>query len=286
MCYLYHLCCPIFIHSKDKQINTVEINVVIPSSFSLSTAETGSVNGSSATGHCCSITTGDGMTTCTQPTTSVLFDGNIPALTGLDGDMWASQLLILKKGTSVTRINFDFTSTADYSGLGSVQVVFFHCPQWGISAHTRLTSSCDSLVRLCMPIDVSPMMFTTTLELDDPLARWELIAEVTFYGSDSNCPPDAVITPPPPVTPTAPLPVITTTTAPTPSPIAHLPVTITTIITTTTAPTSTPSSPTAHLPVTTITTITAPTSTPTSTPSSPMQGATDMVSSESFDRSK
>ena len=73
------------------------------------------MNGSSATGHCSSVTTGDGMTTCTQPTTSVLFDGNIPALTGLDGDMWASQLLILKKRTSVTRINFNFTSITDYS---------------------------------------------------------------------------------------------------------------------------------------------------------------------------
>ena len=26
----------------------------------------------------------------------VLFDGNVPTLIGLDGDMWASQLLILK----------------------------------------------------------------------------------------------------------------------------------------------------------------------------------------------
>ena len=33
---------------------------------------------------------------CEASTSSVLFDGNIPTLTGLDGDMWASQLLTLQ----------------------------------------------------------------------------------------------------------------------------------------------------------------------------------------------
>ncbi len=32
---------------------------------------------------------------CREPTTSVLQDGIIPTLTGLDGDLWASQLLTI-----------------------------------------------------------------------------------------------------------------------------------------------------------------------------------------------
>ena len=64
------------------------------------TTETVSINGSSVTGNCSSVTTfssrHNGLSRCDVPTSSVLFDGNIPALTGLDGDMWASRLLTLQ----------------------------------------------------------------------------------------------------------------------------------------------------------------------------------------------
>ena len=48
-----------------------------------------SVNGSSATGHCSNVNSADheGISTCADPTSSVLFDGVVPTLTGLDGDM-------------------------------------------------------------------------------------------------------------------------------------------------------------------------------------------------------
>ncbi len=49
-----------------------------------------SVNGSSEDGNCSLLAT----TTCNE-TTSVLQDRIIPELTGLDGDIWASQLLTI-----------------------------------------------------------------------------------------------------------------------------------------------------------------------------------------------
>ena len=64
-----------------------------------------SVNGSSATGNCSNYASG----ACNDPASSVLFDGHIPTLTGLDGDMWASQLLTTQ-GSGVL-ILFDFTDT-------------------------------------------------------------------------------------------------------------------------------------------------------------------------------
>ena len=53
------------------------------------------MNGSSATGHCSNYANG----VCNDPASSVLFDGHIPTLTGLDGDTWASQLLTIQESS-------------------------------------------------------------------------------------------------------------------------------------------------------------------------------------------
>ena len=130
------------------------------------------MSGSSATGHCSSVSSTGVRSTCRDPISSVLFDGVIPTLTGLDGDMWASQLLTLQR-TSNTHpfVSFDFTDTPGYNGAisGRLEVVMFNCPNMGISASTiRVltssspleiseelmgvnigTTSCDSLVRVC-----------------------------------------------------------------------------------------------------------------------------------------
>ena len=95
------------------------------------------MSGSSATGHCSSVSRNNHMSLCTDPTSSVLFDGVIPTLTGLDGDMWASQLLTLQKNTSGPTVTFNFTGTQDYVGLsGRLEVVMLNCPERGISAST------------------------------------------------------------------------------------------------------------------------------------------------------
>ncbi len=70
-----------------------------------------SVNGSSEDGNCNLV----GTISCNEPTTSVLQDGIIPTLTGLDGDMWASQLLTI---SSTSNIIFDFQATQGYIWSG------------------------------------------------------------------------------------------------------------------------------------------------------------------------
>ena len=134
-------------HTNGKGNNRVFhfVAQIIPSSYITIDAKTVSVNGSSATGHCSSVSSTGVISTCTDPTSSVLFDGAIPTLTGLDGDMWASQLLTLQRATSTRAlVIFDFTSTPGYVGLsGRLEVVIFNCPEKGISAPTIrvLTSS-------------------------------------------------------------------------------------------------------------------------------------------------
>ena len=89
-----------------------------------------SVNGSSATGNCSIANYANG--TCNDPASSVLFDGHIPTLTGLDGDMWASQLLTIQESNVL--ILFDFTDTPNYTGVEAVEVVAFSCLEWEITA--------------------------------------------------------------------------------------------------------------------------------------------------------
>ncbi len=85
------------------------------------------VNGSSEDGNCSLI-----ATICHEPTTSVLFDRIIPELSGLDGDMWASQLLTINTTCLTTDITFDFGATPGYVGVERVEVVMFNCPEWDI----------------------------------------------------------------------------------------------------------------------------------------------------------
>ena len=88
------------------------------------------VNGSSSTGRCSNFIRSNTRKNVMTPTSSVLFDGNVPTLTGLDGDMWASQLLTINTTANTAEITFDFTDTPDYTGVGRVEVVMFNCPEW------------------------------------------------------------------------------------------------------------------------------------------------------------
>ena len=184
-------------------------------------------NGSSATGHCSNVDRSNNRFTsiCHHPTSSVLFDGVIPTLTGLDGDMWASQLLTLNSTGSI-KVVFSF-SVVQIVRL-RVELVMFNCPEWGISVqsvelkdindmvignNTNVTTSCDSLVRLCVPATaINPLVVTVQFDLDTD-SNWVHLAEVTFYDDNTTCPPDSIITmdmntatppntPPDPTTPT------------------------------------------------------------------------------------
>ena len=193
------------------------VHAVIPSSYITIDAQTVSVNGSSTTGNCSSVTSNGVISTCTDPTSSVLFDGVIPTLTGLDGDMWARQLLTLRRQLSInarSTVLFDFTDTQGYVGLsGRLEVVMFNCVERKISASAIriLTSSspsvnpiplmtldiantsCDSLVTVCTPITTTQ----PTISLEFAISEMVYLAEVIFYATSS--PPDTITTVPPPL---------------------------------------------------------------------------------------
>ena len=174
------------------------------------------VNGSSNKGRCSIFFPSTTKQTCTTPNSSVLFDGNVPTLTGLDGDMWASQLLTTNITANKAEITFDFTATQDYNGVERVEVVMFNCPEWRISVRliqlfsatytsgnrnfvttiSPTITSCDSLVRVCISHTVSSYRPVFTLVFHLPLtSNWVYLAEVAFYANGSICPPDTIITP-------------------------------------------------------------------------------------------
>ncbi len=167
-----------------------------------------SVNGSSENGNCSLL-----FTTCNEPTTSVLQDGIIPTLAGLEGDMWASQLLTINTDSPTTDTTFDFEATTGYVGVQRVEVVMFNCPEWGISVDnitlhgsttttligsilatiTPAITSCDSLVRVCIS---SYTLTTLTLRFQlSSASTWVHLAEVSFYGAGPTCTPDIILNP-------------------------------------------------------------------------------------------
>ena len=200
---------------------------VLPTRYSIANNDISRVNGSSATGKCSSVSHGVVRSTCTDPTSSVLFDGVIPTLTGLDGDMWASHLLTLQRPVSL--INIDITTP-----ISRVEVIMFNCPEWGISVQSislrdndgivigssgdmNSITSCDSLVRLCVPATaINPLVVTVQFDLGND-SNWMHLAEVTFYDDSTTCPPDTITTDIPlcPTTPTTTTQEMTTSTTPT-----------------------------------------------------------------------
>ena len=154
-----------------------------------------SVNGSSITGGCSDIRFDSNRVTCFRPTSSILFDENVPTLTGLDGDMWASQLLTVEAPGNNVEFTFNFTDTPGYTGVGGAEVVMFNCPELGISVETftftttsgtrsvnPTTTSCDSLVTVQLPSTVIFPQQVITLQCNLPsTSTWVHLAEVTFF---------------------------------------------------------------------------------------------------------
>lgn len=233
-----------------------------PLDFTFESSEAWAMNGSSPYGNCNVTSNGDGsISTCTEPRKSVLFDRNIPTLTGLNGNTWARDLLTLSIGSASTSITFDYnypSRRAFY--VARIEVAMFNCPQWGISIKEvrlslrnsqrilgpfyPLATSCDSLVRVCIPYIIDTRQEITLQFISDTGSDWLHLAEVEFYCIGFTCP-----SPAPPITttttittPTAPPPPTTTTITPTPPP----PTTTTT--TAAAATSSTPMLPTTFAP--------------------------------------
>ena len=87
----------------------------------------------------------------------------------------------------------------------------FNCPEWGISVQNislrdndgivigssgglNSITSCDSLVRLCVPATaINPRVVTIQFDLGTD-SNWVHLAEVTFFNDSTTCPPDTIIT--------------------------------------------------------------------------------------------
>ena len=166
------------------------------------------------TGNCGSISHLNTLFVCNDPPSSVLFDGNTPTLSALNGDAWASQLLVLHTTRIVLNIGitFDFTSTQNYDGLDRIELIGINCLSKstlesvqlsGSGEHTSgfpitgfiVTSehSCNSLVSVCItniPL-ISASLTTITIEFTS--SDWVYIGEITFYSrteSAGTCHPE------------------------------------------------------------------------------------------------
>ncbi len=132
------------------------------------------------------------------PRSSVLFD-RIPTLTGLDGDMWANQLLTLNTSTS-SSITFDFNTAfyingvTTYTGVELIEVVMFNCLSTGPNSIQvlgdnnnigiiNIQQSCDNLVRGCN-MALSSLDRIITLVFDTSMQPY--IAEISFYSSSTR----------------------------------------------------------------------------------------------------
>ena len=155
---------------------------------------------SSETGHCSDVS--DSGRVCNAPHSSVLFDG-IPTLTGLEGDMLASQLLTLYTSTSFASITFDFTNPTDtkgatyFAGVEVIEVVMLNCParetgtnsvqvpaKGQVAKNIAVSESCDYLVRGCSTVVyLSPSTQSITSTFSKRYTRL-YIAEITFHSSN------------------------------------------------------------------------------------------------------
>ena len=180
--------------------NIILLDAILPTSFGFSTLGTSTTNGSSATAGCSRVrVNSDSTTTCLDPASSVLFDGVIPTLTGLNGNMWASQLLTLERpkfGSNERTFELSFSQSFSMS---RVEVTIFNCPQWGTAVEQiRITLSdpphfsirvyptvvsCDSLLKVCIEVH----SVVTSILFSD-FNNHVQIAEVGFYQSRSPCP--------------------------------------------------------------------------------------------------
>ena len=193
--------------------------IITPSRLIFSAGPNVTVNGSSNIGSCINESN---RNTCysNDPTSTVLFDNprlrGMPILTGLDGDMWASQLLTIEKTSASTiATQFHFHNIPNFTRVDRVEVVMFNCPQWGIGVESvsvralesdatpisttvisHDVTSCNSLMKVCLEprTNIAQLALQFTLFHD---SNWVHLAEVTFWVGPSSCTPNAVITAPP-----------------------------------------------------------------------------------------
>ena len=166
------------------------------------------------TGYCFSATATKLMgTNCSQPATSVLFDGDTSAdVSTLSDTNGVPGILSLDRFGSKT-VTFDFRHAPGYERIERIELVVFNCENfrtiWEISVFEVATpdgvhnllqvmnvrdaiSTCDSLVRICVSQRITLPVVILQFVLSQPVGRVHL-AEVTFHVDDITCPPNDFI---------------------------------------------------------------------------------------------
>ncbi len=171
-----------------------------------------SIHGSSESGHCSNTSvTMDGGQVCTTPQSSVLFDGVIPSLTGRNNNMhWASQLLVLGLGTTIT-FEFSPPGSGALNNIEAFEIIMLNCPQelMGAPGSVRLEfgssmrnvrinqTSCYHLIRACdsfSPITANTITLSNIVPTAGNLPAGYYLAEVTFYNTRrSDCPSSNIV---------------------------------------------------------------------------------------------
>ena len=203
-------------------------SLLTPGRYYFPTLGITSANGSSLNGDCSDITLNlNGTTSCATPTSSVIMDGVIPTLEGLFGDTWASSFLVMQSVSDTNNrfpfeIRFDFSEVLEFSFSGladsvaeQIELVMFNCPEFG-SATARIeihdftnpsqnlfstlietvyptVLSCDSLVRICIPIRTRRAV-TSIVFVPFPGSSFVHLAEVSFFNASVTTPCPAFTT--------------------------------------------------------------------------------------------
>ena len=181
------------------------IGQVIPAQFLIPTTVV-AVNGSSPTARCNNAA----LNTCTQPSSSVLFDGALPDVTRIrpGNNNWASQMFTVLSGTTLA---LDFANVEGFVRLERVEVVVFNCPEWGLgvnniavyqgrgssvsinfdpfSEESPSRSSCNSLTRVCLSFGNPITLPVVTLQFNRNSFSVDRIhiAEIAFYSLGFSC---------------------------------------------------------------------------------------------------
>ena len=163
------------------------------------------MNGSSSTSRCDNAA----INTCTQPSSSVLFDGIIPDVSRISSNprSWASQLFTFNEDTDLI---LDFANVAGFVRAERVEIVFFNCPEWGLSLNfievyqavnsnfdissTPQTgaarpsgTSCNSLIRVCVTVNIFQPVVILHLETERFTTNWIHLAEIEFFSLGRSC---------------------------------------------------------------------------------------------------
>ena len=115
----------------------------------------------------------------------------------------------MRKTESSAKVALDFVQTPNFVRVERIELIMFNCPQWGIGVQTIQVldmeqtiiatdnpsiTSCDSLVKICIPARSTSTMYIIRFSLS-PDSDWVHLAELNFWGNGVDCPSPTTVAP-------------------------------------------------------------------------------------------